>query len=101
MTKSIVKAKDYDVKIKFNGVEQFIPLGDIEINEKPLNDYLKDLGELINDFKIFERKASNELKRLRGVITNLSNDNERLDKELANANKVIRNAITSKLKVGF
>ncbi len=56
MTKSIIKAKDYDVKIKFDGVEQFISLGDILINEKPLNDYLKDLGDVINYFGIFEKE---------------------------------------------
>ncbi len=101
MTKSIVKAKDYDVKIKFDGVEQFISLGDIVINGKPLNDYLRELGDLIDGFKVFEGEVIKEINALRGVIADLSNDNKSLNKELANHKKIIENAIKSKLKVGY
>ena len=101
MTKSIIKAKDYDVKIKFNGEEQFIGLGDILINEKPLSDYLKDLEDVINFFKVYEKEVNIELERLKGLIADLSVEKERLNKELVGYKKVVENAIKSKLKSGF
>lgn len=101
MTKSIIKAKDYDVKIKFNGEEQFIGLGDILINEKPLSDYLKDLEDVINFFKVYEKEVNIELERLKGLIADLSVEKERLNKELVGYKKVVENAIKSKLKAGF
>lgn len=62
MTKSIVKAKDYDVKIKFDGVEQFIGLEDIKINGKPLKTHIENVEKLIIDLKVLEEVAFKSLQ---------------------------------------
>lgn len=62
MTKSIVKAKNYDVKIKFDGVEQFISLEDIKINGKPLKTHIENVEKLIIDLKVLEEVAFKSLQ---------------------------------------
>lgn len=62
MTKSIVKAKNYDVKIKFDGVEQFISLEDIKINGKTLKIHIENVEKLIVDLKVLEEVTFKSLQ---------------------------------------
>lgn len=101
MTKSIVKAKDYDVKIKYKGDNHYIGLGDIEINDKPLKQWLGEFESLSNRFNELEKLYGKELRALYSLIgdlTHLVKDNE---KDIADLKKVFEKAIVSKMKVGF
>lgn len=101
MTKSIVKAKDYDVKIKFKGEEHYIELGDIKVGDKTLKEWFAEHESLLKRFNANEKLYGKELRAINNAIADLTAFKNEAYKDIKNIEKVVEKAIINKLKVGY
>ncbi len=101
MTKSKVKAKDYDVKVVVKGDEFYVGLEDVLIGEKPLSYHLGELKDLKKKFNDITKYYSDELERINLSIGELKRFNVDNDNNIKRVEKVVEKAIKDKLKVGF